>query len=169
MKPTRYERDAIGLGGRESRALCVAPLCLDGGEDAILCSIRGRRPLGAESPPLPSLRDTRVRAVVALSPLAVQFPADSLASVRVPTLIFAAEKDRFLVPRYHAQWAASHISGAELRIVPNAWHFAFMDMPTTPVQTEDGDLGADPPGFDRSTFLAGLGLEPCDFFDRALR
>ena len=141
-----------------------------GREDLILCGIGAReRPADVERRPLPPLADPRVRAVVALSPLAVMFPADSLASVRVPTLIYAAERDRFLVPRFHAQWAASNVPGAELRNVPNAWHFAFMDTPSNAIPTEDGDLAADPPGFDRAAFLARLGVELCTFFDETLR
>jgi hypothetical protein len=42
------------------------------------------------------------------------------------------------------------------------WREAFINM-------EDGDLGADPPGFDRAAFLARLGQELCAFFDEALR
>jgi predicted dienelactone hydrolase len=141
-----------------------------GDEDPILCGIGPREPqLDSEGRSLPPLADARIRAVAVLSPLAVQFPAEALENVRVPTLIYAAERDRYLVPRFHAQWAASHIPGAELRIVPNAWHFAFMDAPTTAIQTEDGDLAADPPGFDRAAFLARLGAELCEFFDQALR
>jgi len=37
------------------------------------------------------------------------------------------------------------------------------------IASEDGDLAADPPGFDRAAFLARLGAELCDFFDEVLR
>jgi predicted dienelactone hydrolase len=141
-----------------------------GKDDPILCGIAARdRPLDREPRLLPPLADPRVRAVVALSPLAVTFSAESLAGIRVPTLVYAAERDRFLVPRFHAQWAASNVPGAEFRNVPNAWHFAFMDAPGNAIPTEDGDLAADPPGFDRAAFLARLGAELCVFFDEALR
>ena len=161
----------LALAGAQPDPMRTLSHCEEhGSEDAILCGIGPReRPVDAERRPLPRLADPRVRAIVALSPLAVQFPADSLASVGVPTLLYAAERDRFLVPRFHAEWAASHIPRAELRIVPNAWHFAFMDTPTRAIQTEDGDLAADPPGFDRAAFLARLGMELCNFFDQALR
>ena len=139
-------------------------------EDPILCGIaaRGERP-APETAPIPTLEDTRVRAVAALSPLGVMFPAASLASVRIPVLIYEAELDRFLVPRFHAEWIARNMPGAELRRVPNAWHFAFMDTPSRAIATEDGDLAADPPGFDRAAFLAQLGQEIAIFFDKALR
>jgi hypothetical protein len=38
-----------------------------------------------------------------------------------------------------------------------------------PIPTDDGDLGADPPGFDRAAFLQQLGRELPLFFDRFLR
>ena len=161
----------LALAGAQPDPARIPAHCREHGkDDAIMCGIGGRG--GSADPeqrPLPSLRDPRVRAAAALSPLAVVFPADSLASIRIPTLIYAAEKDRFLVPRFHAQWAAGNVPGAELRNVPNAWHYAFMDTPGMAIASEDGDLAADPPGFDRAAFLARLGVELCDFFDEALR
>jgi hypothetical protein len=37
------------------------------------------------------------------------------------------------------------------------------------IATPDGDIAADPPGFDRKTFLATLGEELAAYFDRALQ
>ena len=120
-------------------------------------------------PPIPPLIDTRVRAVVALAPLGVIFSAQSLARVRIPTAIYEAEQDRFLVPRFHAEWIAQNFPGAALHRVPNAWHFAFMDTPSMPIPSEDGDVGANPPGFDRQTFLHQLQQDLPVFFDNAFR
>jgi hypothetical protein len=55
-----------------------------------------------------------------------------------------------------------------VHLVPDAWHFAFIDPPTSATPTEDGDLRDDPPGFDRSAFLRRLQSEVPDFFDTAL-
>lgn len=139
-------------------------------DDPIFCSM-GRTTQPATSPaaasPVPPLIDTRVRAVVALSPVGVVFSAQSLAKVRIPTALYAAEKDRFLVPRFHAEWIGRHLPGAEIHRVPNAWHFAFMDTPSMPIPSEDGDLAANPPGFDRQAFLRQLRHELPVFFDKA--
>lgn len=114
----------------------------------------------------PMLRDTRVRAVVALSPLAVVFEPASLAAMRVPALIQVAEFDRFLVPRFHGAWAAALMPSARLNLVPGAGHFAFMDTPSQSIPSEDGDIGADPPGFDRAAYLQRLSIEVVRFFDQ---
>lgn len=125
-------------------------------------------PAAAPASLLPSLRDPRVRAIVLLAPAGVPFTASSLAEVRVPTQIYEAEKDRFLVPRFHAEWVARNMPKAELYRVPDAWHFAFMDTPAMAIQTDDGNIADDPPGFDRKAFLARLGQEIPAFFDKAL-
>jgi predicted dienelactone hydrolase len=139
-------------------------------EDPIFCGM-GR---AGEAPPpspaaTPSLRDERVRAIVALAPAGVLLTAESLAAVRPATLIYEAELDRFVVPRFHAEWVASNLPAANLHRVPNAWHFAFMDMPGMSLPSPDGDVAANPPGFDRAAFLKQLAVEISDFFDQSLR
>jgi len=139
--------------------------------DPIFCGVNRNAPSAAVPPTtsvLPSLRDPRVRGVVALAPAGVHFTASSLAEIRIPTQIYEAEQDRFLVPRFHAEWVAQNMPAAQLVRVPNAWHFAFMDTPATAIPTDDGDIRADPPGFDRKAFLARLGHEIPAFFDKAL-
>jgi predicted dienelactone hydrolase len=147
----------------------------DASEDPIFCGM-GRS--GAAMPPLPplplppvaasSLKDERIRAVVAMSPTGVLLTAESLASVRAATLIYVAELDRFLVPRFHADWIAKNLPAANLHRVPNAWHFAFMDTPSMSLPSPDGDVAANPPGFDRDAFLKQLAVEIVAFFDKAL-
>ena len=140
----------------------------EGKDDPLFCSTgRSGRP-AVPPPPGPPLKDDRVRAVVAMAPVGVLFTAESLAKVQIPVAIYAGVKDRWLVPRFHAMWVAKNVSGAELHMVPNAWHFAFMDTPSIPIQTPDGDIAADPPGFDRAAFLKALGPEIAAFFDKAL-
>ncbi len=138
-------------------------------EDPIFCSM-GRS--GAEMPPIPSattsLKDERVRAIVAMSPAGVLLTAASLAAVQPATMIYEAELDRFVVPRFHAEWVASNLPAANLQRVPNAWHFAFMDTPSMSLPSPDGDVAANPPGFDREAFLKQLAIEITAFFDKNL-
>ncbi len=138
-------------------------------EDPIFCGMS--RPTEA-TPPLPaaalSLKDERVRAIVAMAPAGVLLTAESLATVRPATMIYEAELDRFVVPRFHAEWVASNLPAPNLHRVPNAWHFAFMDTPSTSLPSPDGDVSANPPGFDRAAFLKQLAVEIAAFFDKTL-
>lgn len=137
-------------------------------DDPIFCSLgRPLSPDAAPAPqPVPVLQDARIRAVVALAPVGVVFSAESLAKVRVPVAIYEAGLDRFLVRRFHAEWVARNLPGAEHHRINNAWHFAFMDTPSAPIASEDGDIAANPPGFDRSALLQRLGRELPAFFDK---
>lgn len=140
-------------------------------DDPVFCGM-GRTGNPADSPSAPppaiaALTDARVRAVVALSPVGVVFSARSLAAISIPTALYAAEKDRVLVPRFHAEWIAGNLPGAEFHRVPGAGHYAFMDAPGVPIASEDGDIGADPPGFDRRAFLVQLQHDLPLFFDAA--
>lgn len=139
-------------------------------EDPIFCSL-GRTEQASPIAPAasPSLRDERVRAVVALAPTGVPLTAESLAAVRPATLVYVAQLDRYLVPRFHAEWVASQLPAPRLHRAPNAWHFAFMDTPTQPIASPDGDIAADAPGFDRAAFLQQLAGEVTAFFDEAFR
>jgi predicted dienelactone hydrolase len=142
-------------------------------EDPIFCSLGRSGEATPPSPeatpsPLPSLKDERVRAIVAMAPTGVLLTAESLAAVRSATMIYEAELDRFLVPRFHAEWVATNLPAANLHRVPNAWHFAFMNAPSMPIPSHDGDVAANPPGFDRTAFLNQLAVEITAFFDKTL-
>ena len=103
-----------------------------------------------------------------MAPAGAMLTAESLATVRPATMIYVAELDRFLVPRFHAEWVAGNLPAANLHRVPNAWHFAFMDTPSMSLPSPDGDVAANPPGFDREAFLKQLGDEITAFFDQSL-
>jgi predicted dienelactone hydrolase len=75
--------------------------------------------------------------------------------------------DRFLVPKFHAERIAKDMPSAEFRSIVNASHFAFMDAPTSFIPSPDGDIRADPPGFDRPALLKRLAKEITTFFDNA--
>ncbi|HET6330439.1 MAG TPA: alpha/beta fold hydrolase [Holophagaceae bacterium] len=160
-------------GGTPDIARLVKHFKEHAAEDPIF-SGQGRSPHAAAPPAAPApaygpLQDRRIRAVVAMAPIGVVLTPESLARITVPTVIYEAESDRFLVPRFHAEWIAQNMPRAELRRVPNAWHFAFLDTPSQPIPTPDGDIGANPPGFDRTAFLAKLGIDLAAFFDRTLQ
>jgi predicted dienelactone hydrolase len=168
----------LALGGARPDSSRLRKHCqAEASDDPIFCSIgRSGAATPATPPPpapplpaaTPSLKDERVRAIVAMAPTGVLFTAESLAAVRPATQIYVADLDRFLVPRFHAEWVASHLPAPNLRRVPNAWHFAFMDTPSMSLPSPDGDVAANPPGFDRDAFLKQLAVEIVAFFDKAL-
>ncbi|MGY3692859.1 putative dienelactone hydrolase [Bradyrhizobium sp. USDA 3240] len=159
----------IALAGGQVDLSRIGAHCkTDSKDDPLFCSMGG----DSKSPPpattlLPLATDPRVRAVVAMAPAGVFFTAASLAAIKIPTAVYAAERDRWLMPRFHAEWIAQNVPHAEFHMIPNAWHFAFMDRPGTPIQTLDGDAAADPPGFDREALLAQLRKDLPAFFDKA--
>jgi len=160
----------LALAGARPDLSRMRQHCLaEASEDPILCSI-GRSGAATASPPAatPSLKDERVRAIVAMAPTGVLLTAESLATVSSATMIYEAELDRFLVPRFHAEWVAQNLPSPNLHRVPNAWHFAFMDTPSMSLPSPDGDVAANPPGFDRGAFLKQLAVEITAFFDKTL-
>jgi len=159
----------LALAGAEPDLTRIGQHCqAEASADPIFCGMA--RSTAASPQPMAAtpLRDERVRAIVAMAPVGVPLTAQSLAAVRPATTIYEAELDRFLVPRFHAEWVAKNLPAANLHRVPNAWHFAFMDPPSMSIPTEDGDVAANPPGFDRDAFLKRLGTEIAAFFDSAL-
>ena len=160
-------------GGQPDLARLVKHCASEAAGDPIFCATgRSSPPAGAASaamPAAPDLSDRRVRAIVSMAPAAAVFSANSLAKITVPVLLYGAELDRWLVPRFHAEWVAANVPGIEFRRVTNAWHFAFMDAPAMPIPTLDGDARADPPGFDRAAFLAQLAIDVPAFFDKVFR
>jgi predicted dienelactone hydrolase len=160
----------IALAGGQPAPQRITTHCREhGADDPVFCGLSHGTSAAAAQPPTGApLMDARVRAVAALSPVGVVFDPESLRRATTPVAIWVADLDRFLVPRFHAEWLAQQLPSTALRRVPNAWHYAFMDAPTTPIPSPDGDLAADPPGFDRSRFLEQLGRELSDYFDAKL-
>jgi predicted dienelactone hydrolase len=155
-------------GGQLDMDRLAAHCTTNRADDPIFCSLtpKGTSTAAPRSTATQSVTDARVRAVVAMSPASAMFTAASLARISVPTLLYRAEDDHFLVPRFHIGWVAQNMPQAQLLSVPLARHFAFMDTPSMPLMSPDGDVGANAPGFDRSAFLENLGRELPAFFDR---
>ncbi len=160
----------LALAGGTPDRMRVVNHCKTDTDDPIFCSM-GRRVTigGAETVSFEGMRDTRVRAVAALAPMGVVFSGQSLAAVSIPTTIYAGEKDTYLVPRYHAEWVRQNIVKADYHAIQNAGHYAFMDTPSMPIPSPDGDVGANPESFDRAAFLKQLATALNQFFDRALK
>ncbi len=160
----------LALAGGVPDLMRIISHCSTDSDDPIFCSM-GRRVTtsGVEKKSFEGLHDSRVRAVAALAPMGVVFSAQSLAAISIPTTIYAGEKDTYLVPRYHAEWVRQNIVKADYHAIQNAGHYAFMDTPGMPIPSPDGDVGANPEGFDRAAFLKQLATALNQFFDRTLQ
>jgi predicted dienelactone hydrolase len=101
--------------------------------------------------------DPRIRAVVAGVPLAADFDMDSLATPAVPLGLVTAQKDKWLVPRFHSDRVLQACKSCELVAdLPNGGHGALLSPPppADALSPLAQDLLLDPPGFDRSQLPA---------------
>jgi predicted dienelactone hydrolase len=158
----------------QMRKHCNAEAALDPvfcGLSRAISEAAGPADAAADGQEEPVQADPRIRAVMALAPLGVVFSASSLAAITVPVAIHTGERDTFLAPRFHAQWVAQNLRGANatLHVVPNAGHYAYMNTPTMDLPSPDGSVAGDPPGFDRAAFLDRFAQESIAFFDKNLR
>lgn len=113
---------------------------------------------------LVSVPDRRIRAVVALAPMAMVLTPESLAAITVPVRVVMAEHDMVLAGKYHGGHVVANLPSARASTVPGAGHFAFMAQPTFPLPSAAGDAAANPPGFDRAAFLPTLDSQVAEFF-----
>jgi predicted dienelactone hydrolase len=111
-----------------------------------------------------SVPDRRIRAVVAMAPMAVVFTPESLAAITVPVRVMMAEQDAVLSGKYHGGHVVASLPSAQASTVTGAGHFAFMAQPTFALPSAAGDPAANPPGFDRVAFLPTLESQVAEFF-----
>jgi predicted dienelactone hydrolase len=111
-----------------------------------------------------SVPDRRIRAVVVMAPMAVVFTPESLAAITVPVRVIMAEQDAVLSGKYHGGHVVASLPSAQASTVAGAGHFAFMAQPTFALPSAAGDAAANPPGFDRVTFLPTLESQVAEFF-----
>jgi predicted dienelactone hydrolase len=118
----------------------------------------------AEPPARVSAPDRRVRAIVALAPMAVVFAPASLAAITVPVRVMMAEEDQVLNGKHHGAQVVAHLPKARSSVVAGAGHFAFMAQSGIPLPSAAGDAASNPPGFDRGEFLPQLEEQVLGFF-----
>jgi len=134
-----------------------------------------------QSRPVEVTPDNRVKALVLLAPAAAWFLAPgSLSGVRVPILMFSAEKDDLEtlgdktlpdgttvnMPYGHSEIVKRGLPGStpiEHRVVANAGHYSFLS-PFPAVMTSPAlPPSQDPPGFDRVRFHEEMNAEVMRF------
>ncbi len=168
----------LALAGAQADAQRSAQHCRAVQDDPGYCALAkgaaGTGAAGAQAAPAASavtpdarpvsVPDRRIRAVVALAPMAVVFTPESLAAITVPVRVIVAEQDAVLNGKYHGGHVAASLARAQSSTVAGAGHFAFMAQPTFPLPSAAGDAAANPAGFDRVAFLPELENQVAGFF-----
>lgn len=173
----------LALAGAQAEPARAVQHCRSVADDPVFCSLgRLSSVQGVSSPsapaaatvsaqdgPLVSVADPRIRAVVALAPMAVVLTPQSLAAITVPVKVVMAERDVVLQGKYHGQHVAAHLPGVDASTVPGAGHFAFMAQAVWPLPSDAGDAAANPEGFDRVAYHATLENQVAEFLGRQWR
>jgi pimeloyl-ACP methyl ester carboxylesterase len=119
-----------------------------------LC-LAGATPWGRDGKPLDVPREPRVGRLVLYAPAVGWFAAPgALDAVTAPMLVYAGEMDT-VTPVEQANHLKSASAQVDLRVVPGAGHFSFMNTP--PPGTVENE------GFDRAQFLTDLAQATTEF------
>lgn len=172
----------LALAGGEAEPQRAALHCSTVQDDPMFCSLgklsastpaaaaqSAPTAAAARDPQRVSVPDPRIRAVVALAPMAVVFTPESLAAISVPVRVIVAERDTVLVGKYHGGRVAEHMPKAQASTAAGAGHFAFMAQPSMPLPSDAGDAAANPPGFDRVAYQPELENQVSAFFAQQWR
>jgi predicted dienelactone hydrolase len=125
---------------------------------------------GLSTDPTPALavHDPRIRAVFAMAPGIVQafgMTAETLAQVDVPVHITVGARDTQTPPADNAEFAAAHIPGAELVVLPgDVDHEIFVNECDDEGRDEFPEACIDAPGVDRAAMHARVGDDLLAFF-----
>lgn len=168
----------LALAGAQAEPGRAAQHCRTVQDDPGFCSL-AKGPadtpaLGAQAAPAASstaplaqqvsVADPRIRAVVALAPMAVVFTPESLAAIQVPVRVIMAEQDAVLNSKYHGGYVVANLPRTQVSVAAGAGHFAFMAQSSMPLPSAAGDAAANPAGFDRVAYLPTLENQVASFF-----
>ncbi len=166
----------LALAGAQAEPQRAAQHCRTVQDDPGFCAL-AKGPAGASGVPATpgvgatapqpgpvSVSDPRIRAVVALAPMAVVFTPESLAAIKVPVLVIVAERDVVLNGKYHGGHVVANLPRAQATTAGGAGHFAFMAQSIIALPSAAGDAAANPPGFDRAVYLLEMEQQIAGFF-----
>lgn len=161
----------LALAGAQAEPQRAALHCRTVQDDPGFCALakgpEGAAPAASAAAPQVgpvSVPDPRIRAVVALAPMAVVFTPESLAAIKLPVRVIVAERDAVLNGKYHGGHVVAHLPGVQASTAAGAGHFAFMAQSLIPLPSAAGDAAANPPGFDRMAYLLELENQVAGFF-----
>jgi predicted dienelactone hydrolase len=153
------------LGATPSIANAVKHCAENYDDDTWFCSLSGSKQKAIESvknltnfPTIASSVDRRFKAAVLIAPLGAFNDGASLTAINSPTLVYVAEKDNVLVPKFHAEAVAAGISNAQMIKVNQGGHFMLvskLNIPAgTTIEVNGAEVNSDPPGFSRADAIA---------------
>jgi predicted dienelactone hydrolase len=116
-----------------------------------------------------SFRDSRIRAVVAISPVGSVLTEDGLRRVTVPVRLVVGSADTTTPAATNAARLAAVIPKAELVTLPNVSHYTFLAECTPAGQKAQHLLCADSPGLDRAAVHRSVAADARTFFDKTLQ
>jgi predicted dienelactone hydrolase len=132
--------------------------------------LRHEMPLDAT--PALNVHDQRIKAALAMAPGIVQaFGMDEagLRQMSVPAFIIVGARDTQTPPGPNAEFAAKHISRAELAIIPGLVdHEIFVNECNQDGRDDFPEACIDAPGVDRAVIHKSIGAAAAKFFDAAL-
>jgi predicted dienelactone hydrolase len=130
-----------------------------------------RNALPLDAGPALDVHDKRVNAVFAMAPGIIQaFGMDEagLRALSVPTYITVGAGDTETPPEDNAAFAAQHIPGAELYVIPGrVGHEIFVNACNAIGRDEFPGACIDAPGIDRAAIHEAIGAAAKTFFDAA--
>jgi len=132
-----------------------------------------REALSVDPSPALGMRDRRIRAAFAMAPGIIQafgMTRSSLSRVAIPTHITVGARDTQTPPEDNAAFAAAHIPGATLVVLPgDVDHEIFVNECSQEGRDEFPEACIDAPGIDRKTIHARIEDDLLRFFGAALR
>lgn len=135
----------------------------DGLKKVIVSAVNGWK---LDDPSLYDHTDSRIVAVVAGVPFAADFDLDSLRNPKVALALISAQKDRWLIPRFHSDAVIAACRTCEKVIMESGGHGALLG----PLPSGSGfaNLIQDPPEFDRDMQVSRINMLITRFFQRTL-
>lgn len=153
--------DVLLLAGAKPDFALKDAYCRARPDDRTFCEWSVR----VSDPILQARRDSRVRAVVAISPVGFYFDRAGLSDVRIPVDLWAASADEVLPLAWNAGRVRELLPRSpEYNVVPNAHHLVFVSPCTQTFAQQHQDLCLDPPGVDRPAIHRRVVADAAAFF-----
>jgi predicted dienelactone hydrolase len=163
------------IGATPSIAQTVRHCAAHYEQDLWFCRVSGSKEKALENarnadymPAVAGSADARIRAAVLIAPVGAFFAESSLQSIKVPVRVYVAGQDEILTPRFHADYLARLIPGAQTVKVEAGGHFMMASKLDLKVAIDGAEVNFDPAGFDRASVIAAAARELPLWFAKAL-